>query len=87
MGVMAQDVQKYKCSKYILVEGEYDRADGTKDTMLSINPYGFTIAVMGALKVEIQKRELLEAKIMEYGKVIIEKKISKLESLVEQLMT
>ena len=75
MGVMAQDVQKYKCSKYILVEGEYDRADGTKDTMLSINPYGFTIAVMGALKVEIQKRELLE------------EKISKLESLVEQLMT
>ena len=74
MGIMAQDVQKYKCSKYILVEGEYDRVDGTKDTMLSINPYGFTIAVMGALKVEIQKRELLEEKIM------------KLESLVEQLM-
>ena len=75
MGIMAQDVQKYKCSKYILVEGEYDRVDGTKDTMLSINPYGFTIAVMGALKVEIQKRELLE------------EKITKLESLVEQLMT
>ena len=75
MGIMAQDIQKYKCSKQILVEGEYERADGSTDTMLSINPYGLTTAVMGALKVEIQKRELLE------------EKITKLESLVEQLMT
>ena len=75
MGIMAQDIQKYKCSKQILVEGDYERADGSTDTMLSINPYGLTTAVMGALKVEIQKRELLEEKIV------------KLESLVEQLMT
>lgn len=74
MGIMAQDIQKYKCSKQILVEGEYERADGSTDTMLSVNPYGLTTAVMGALKVEIQKRELLE------------EKITKLESLVEQLM-
>ena len=74
MGIMAQDIQKYKCSKQILVEGDYERADGSTDTMLSINPYGLTAAVMGALKVEIQKRELLE------------EKITKLESLVEQLM-
>ena len=75
MGIMAQDIQKYKCSKQILVEGEYERADGSTDTMLSVNPYGLTTAVMGALKVEIQKRELLE------------EKITKLESLAEQLMT
>ena len=75
MGIMAQDIQKYKCSKQILVEGDYERADGSTDTMLSINPYGLTTAVMGALKVEIQKRELLE------------EKITKLESLVEQLTT
>lgn len=75
MGIMAQDIQKYKCSKQILVEGDYERADGSTDTMLSVNPYGLTTAVMGALKVEIQKRELLE------------EKITKLESLVEQLMT
>lgn len=75
MGIMAQDIQKYKCSKQILVEGEYERADGSTDTMLSVNPYGLTTAVMGALKVEIQKRELLE------------EKITKFESLVEQLMT
>ena len=75
MGIMAQDIQKYKCSKQILVEGDYERADGSTDTMLSINPYGLTTAVMGALKVEIQKRELLE------------EKIAKLESLVEQLTT
>ena len=43
--------------------------------MLSVNPYGLTTAIMGALKVEIQKRELLE------------EKITKLESLVEQLTT
>ena len=75
MGIMAQDIQKYKCSKQILVEGNYERADGSTDTMLSVNPYGLTTAVMGALKVEIQKRELLE------------EKITKLESLVEQSMT
>ena len=71
---MAQN-QKYKCSKQILVEGDYERADGSTDTMLSINPYGLTTAVMGALKVEIHKRELLE------------EKVAKLESLVEQLTT
>ena len=75
MGIMAQDIQKYKCSKQILVEDKYERADGSTDTMLNVNPYGLTTAVMGALKVEIQKRELLE------------EKITKLESLVEQLMT
>lgn len=75
MGIMAQDIQKYKCSKQILVEGEYERTDGSTDTMLSVNPYGLTTAVMGALKVEIQKRELLE------------EKITKLESLIEQSMT
>lgn len=75
MGIMAQDIQKYKCSKQILVEGNYERADGSTDTMLSVNPYGLTTAVMGALKVEIQKRELLE------------EKITKLESLIEQSMT
>ena len=75
MGIMAQDIQKYKCSKQILVEDKYERADGSTDTMLNVNPYGLTTAVMGALKVEIQKRELLE------------EKIAKLESLVEQLMT
>ena len=75
MGVMAQDIQKYKCSKQILVEDKYERADGSTDTMLNVNPYGLTTAIMGALKVEIQKRELLE------------EKITKLESLVEQLMT
>ena len=75
MGIMAQDIQKYKCSKQILVEDKYERADGSTDTMLNVNPYGLTTAVMGALKVEIQKRELLE------------EKVAKLESLVEQLMT
>ena len=75
MGIMAQDIQKYKCSKQILVEDKYERADGSTDTMLNVNPYGLTTAIMGALKVEIQKRELLE------------EKITKLESLVEQLMT
>lgn len=60
IGVMAQDIQKYECGKYILVEGEFEQADGTKDTMLHINPYNFSTAIMGALKEEIKLRESLE---------------------------
>ena len=55
MGIMAQDIQKYKCSKQILVEDKYERADGSTDTMLNVNPYGLTTAVMGALKLKFKK--------------------------------
>lgn len=57
MGIMAQDIQKYECGKHILVEGEYEKEDGTTDTMLHINPLDMTMAVMGGLKKEIEIRE------------------------------
>ena len=60
MGIMAQDIQKYECSKQILIEGEYERLDGTKDTMLHVNPYNLTSAIMGALQEDIKRQEVLE---------------------------
>lgn len=77
MGVIAQDLQKYKCGKHILVEGEFERADGTMDTMLHINPYNFTTAIMGALKEEIRLREESDAD--------KEQRIEKLEQEIEVL--
>ena len=60
MGIMAQDILGYECSKYILsYSEEYDT--------YGINDYGFTTALMGALKHEIQLRDaqmkMLEDKI------------------------
>lgn len=60
MGIMAQDIQKYECSKQILIEGEYEKVDGTKDTMLHVNPYNLTSAIMGALQEDIKRQEVLE---------------------------
>ena len=62
MGIMAQDIQKYKCSKQILVEASYERADGSTDTMLNVNPYGLTTAVMGALKSGNSKKRIIRRK-------------------------
>jgi hypothetical protein len=56
IGIMAQDIQKYECSKGILIESEYEKEDGTTDTLLGINAYGLATAVMGGLKKEIQIR-------------------------------
>ena len=57
MGLMAQDLQKYECGKHIIVEGEYEKEDGSTDTMLHLNPLDMSMAIMGALKEEIQNRE------------------------------
>lgn len=77
MGIMAQDLQKYKCGKHILVEGEYEFEDETSDTMLNINPYDMTMAIMGALKEEIRLREQSDARITQ-----LEQEIETLKSLV-----
>lgn len=63
MGVIAQELQNYECGKHILVEGVFEQADGTTDTMLHINPYNLTTAVMGALQKEIKEREALEKRV------------------------
>ena len=75
MGIMAQDILDYDCSKYVLTYSEYtDEKTGETKNYYGVDAYALSSAIMGALKYEIQKRELLE------------EKIAKLESLVEQLM-
>ena len=71
---MAQDIQNYKCGKQILIEGQYQKENGEEDTMLHVNPYDMTMAVMGALQEEIKRREALEDR------------VAKLEAMVEKLM-
>lgn len=76
MGIMAQDILDYDCSKYILTYSEYtDEKTGETKNYYGVDAYALSSAIMSALKYEIQKRELLEEKIV------------KLELLVEQLMT
>lgn len=76
MGIMAQDILDYDCSKYVLTYSEYtDEKTGETKNYYGVDAYALSSAIMSALKYEIQKRELLE------------EKIAKLELLVEQLMT
>ena len=76
MGIMAQDILDYDCSKYVLTYSEYtDEKTRETKNYYGVDAYALSSAIMGALKYEIQKRELLEEKIV------------KLELLVEQLMT
>ena len=76
MGIMAQDILDYDCSKYVLTYSEYiDEKTGETKNYYGVDAYALSSAIMGALKYEIQKRELLE------------EKIAKLELLVEQLTT
>lgn len=87
MGIMAQDIQAYQCGKHILVEGEYEKADGTNDTMLHINPYNMTTALMGAVKVEIEEREKLEEALKEEvaKRQALEEKVQSLEERLAAL--
>ena len=78
MGIMAQDLRQYSCGRRILVEDEYEKTDSVTDTILHINPLDMTMAVMGALKAEIEKREALEKRL-----ALIEDKLSKLEILLD----
>ena len=78
MGIMAQDLRQYSCGRRILVEDEYEKTDSATDTILHINPLDMTMAVMGALKAEIEKREALEKRL-----ALIEDKLSKLEILLD----
>lgn len=63
LGIIAQDIVDYKCSDYILVQ------DNPED-LYAINPYNLTSAVMGALKVEIQKREELEERVKQLAEEV-----------------
>lgn len=67
IGIIAQELAQYEGSEYIL---NYDEEVG-----YTVNNYNLISAVMAALKVEITKRENVEAKLM-----VAEEKIKDLES-------
>ena len=54
MGIMAQDILDYDCSKYVLTYSEYtDEETGEIKDYYGIDAYAFSSAIMGALKYEI----------------------------------
>lgn len=82
MGILAQDILQYDCSKYILVH-DYNE-DKTKD-IYSVSNYALTSAIMGALKEEIKLREELQIKVnnLETENENLKMRLDKLESLLE----
>lgn len=78
MGIMAQDILNYDCSKYILIHSEFtDEETGEQKDYYGINDYAFTSSIMAALKQEITYREELEEKVK-----ILEERLAKIESLL-----
>ena len=78
MGIMAQDILNYDCSKYILTHSEFtDEETGEQKDYYGINDYAFTASIMAALKQEITYREELEAKVK-----TLEERLAKIESLL-----
>ncbi len=63
VGIIAQEMAQFDCGKYILVHDE-------ETDIYSVNNYNFTSALMGALKVEISKREELEDLVLELKKEV-----------------
>ena len=58
MGILAQDILDYDCSKYVLNYSEYkDEEIGETKDYYGIDAYAFSSAIMGALKHEISLRE------------------------------
>lgn len=85
IGIMAQDLQKYECGKQILVEDKYEKANGTEDTLLSLNPLDMTMAVMGGLKKEIEIREQ-EVQSLTNQVENLTKEVAELKAMVQQLL-
>ena len=78
MGIMAQDVLNYDCSRYILTRSEFtDEETGEQKDYYGINDYAFTSSIMAALKQEIAYREELEEKVK-----TLEERLAKIESLL-----
>ena len=58
MGILAQDILDYDCSKYVLTYSEYtDEETGETKDYYGIDAYAFSSSIMGALKHEISLRE------------------------------
>ena len=80
MGIMAQDILNYDCSKYILIHSEFtDEETGEQKDYYGINDYAFTSSIMAALKQEITYREELEEKV-----TTLEERLAKIESLLNE---
>lgn len=80
MGIMAQDILNYDCSKYILIHSEFiDEETGEQKDYYGINDYAFTSSIMAALKQEITYREELEEKVK-----TLEERLAKIESLLNK---
>ena len=80
MGIMAQDILDYDCSKYILTHSEFtDEETGEQKDYYGINDYAFTSSIMAALKQEITYREELEEKVK-----TLEERLAKLEEMLNQ---
>ena len=78
MGIMAQDVLNYDCSRYILTHYEFtDEETGEQKDYYGINDCAFTSSIMAALKQEITYREELEEKVK-----TLEERLAKIESLL-----
>lgn len=78
MGIMAQDILNYDCSKYILIHSKFtDEETGEQKDYYGINDYAFTSSIMAALKQEITYREELEEKVK-----TLEERLAKIESLL-----
>ena len=70
-GIMAQDLSNYDCAKYILTHDFWvDEDTGEEREKYNINPYAFATAIMGALQVEIKKREELEKEVFYLKKTL-----------------
>ena len=71
-GIMAQDLSNYDCAKYILTHDFWvDEDTGEEREKYNINPYAFATAIMGALQVEIKKREELEKEVFYLKNIIL----------------
>ena len=80
MGIMAQDILNYDCSRYILIHSEFtDEETGEQKDYYGINDYAFTSSVMAALKQEITYREELEEKVK-----LLEERLAEIESLLNK---
>lgn len=64
IGIIAQEIAGYKCADYILVQDD-------PNDIYAINPYNLTSALMGALQVEISKREELEERVAKLEELIV----------------
>ena len=73
VGMMAQDLLKYKCGKQIVVHEDIKDEDGNiVDDVYSINPYPLTSAVMGGLQYEIKQREELSNIVLDLCQTILD---------------